>query len=362
VPYSDTQVTHTRLNGTNLLLVLDQDVSTNVFPRQIVYLSGLGEDLGAVFEVTATSPQGRGVALEKASIVNAPASGPRALELVTVEPHGLVPGRIIEVSGVDETLMGNTNITVDGVYEVLSVDDVNADDGLPERRLLRVSATHVPNVFLEANPNPYVFTEDDSGSVTLLPTLTVTTPEFNALGDLTAVSNAYVTHTSAEMTDLIAAVEAYLQDRKLVGSEVYAEPVQWEDIYLRVNIHVSPRYSRRAVKNAVHARLENMFSYSNVNFGDSPTRGQVYRAILTTEGVEYAAITSLFSLTQTPIPDEVVVTNEFGEEIPTESPIGTVVERVDVDPLRLPRLARDLHESTNTQDPMVSATGGLVNT
>jgi Baseplate J-like protein len=121
------------------------------------------------------------------------------------------------------------------------------------------------------------------------------------------------------MESLCHSVESYMEDKILVGSRVYAEPRDYDslfddvtgtgNIYIRATVHVMPTYNRTAVRKAVETALRNMLSYDLVNFGMRITIGQVYRAILGVQGVEWADLNWL----QTERPTDPVFTPEPGE-------------------------------------------------
>lgn len=95
------------------------------------------------------------------------------------------------------------------------------------------------------------------------------------------------------MDKLIAALEDYLSDKKLVGSVVYGEPVEWTNADVRCNAVVRPLYNRESVRSAVQRAIEGVFAYDNVDFGRRITVGDVYRAALAVDGVEYVTLTRL---------------------------------------------------------------------
>lgn len=100
--------------------------------------------------------------------------------------------------------------------------------------------------------------------------------------------------TDAYMARLNAAVEDHLKDKVLVGTHVYAEPSTaddlWLDAYLRITVHVLPAYNKTQVRKVVENSVRNLFGFDNVDFGTRISLGQVYRACLTVQGVEWAEI------------------------------------------------------------------------
>ncbi len=96
------------------------------------------------------------------------------------------------------------------------------------------------------------------------------------------------------MTNLCLEVETYLADKVIVGSTVYAEPHDpdelWLDVYIRILVHVVDSFNRTAVLNQVTSVVRQVVAFNNVDFGYSVTIGQVYRAILAVQGVEWAEL------------------------------------------------------------------------
>jgi hypothetical protein len=98
-------------------------------------------------------------------------------------------------------------------------------------------------------------------------------------------------------------VEAYMEDKVIIGSTVYAEPDTmaelWQDVYIRILVHVQKGYNRGAVRAAVDSTVRQVLAFDSVDFGTRVTMGQVYRAALAVQGVEWAEVAWL-STTETP--------------------------------------------------------------
>lgn len=142
------------------------------------------------------------------------------------------------------------------------------------------------------------------------------------------------------MQSLINSLEAYLAGTKLIGSVVYGEPVEWTNADLDISVQVRPLYNRESVRAAVQFAIEEVFSYNNVDFGRRVSIGDVYRAGLAVDGVEYITVNELMVTGGTP---------------------NTVedINSSDVDPdnaYRIPRINPSLGSS------WVTASGGLANT
>lgn len=147
---------------------------------------------------------------------------------------------------------------------------------------------------------------------------------------------ATVTTVASDMQALINSLESYLSDKKLIGSVVYGEPVEWTDIDVDIDVVVRPLYNRESVRAAVQSAVENLLSYDNVSFGQRISIGDVYRRALGVDGVDYVTLNTL----------EIAGTSE-----------ATPVD-IDTPTYNIPRLNPDLQGT----DTWVNASGGLVNT
>ena len=146
-----------------------------------------------------------------------------------------------------------------------------------------------------------------------------------------------ITTTSADMQLLINSLESYLSDKKLIGSVVYGEPVEWTNVDVQLNVQVRPLYNRESVRAAVQAAIENVFAYDNVSFGKRVSIGDVYRAALAVDGVDYITL------------DTLKVTGETGP-----------IEDIETPSYNIPRIDPDI--DTLHPSGWVIASGGLVNT
>jgi hypothetical protein len=126
-----------------------------------------------------------------------------------------------------------------------------------------------------------------------------------AYGTVYTAVHVRIAPTGAESSDalmrsLCRSVESYMADKVLIGSRVYAEPQVFADlfddvngtgnIYIRVTVHVVSTYNRTAVRLQVDSVLRQMIAYNTVTFGQWVTIGQVYRAVLGVQGVEWAEV------------------------------------------------------------------------
>lgn len=106
---------------------------------------------------------------------------------------------------------------------------------------------------------------------------------------LTSASTTLVLPTATQER-----VEEYLEPRTMVGASVSVlTEVTTTPINVSGTIHISDDYVAAYVSESVVDSLDQLFSFQNVEFGDTIRVGQVYRAILNTPGVEYASLTVL---------------------------------------------------------------------
>jgi hypothetical protein len=96
------------------------------------------------------------------------------------------------------------------------------------------------------------------------------------------------------MARLHRSVYSYMKDKVLVGSSVVVEPEHcsdlWQDVYIRLTVHVSEVYNRTSVRKQVDTVIRSLLAYSRVDFGTRITLGDIYRAALTVAGVVWAEV------------------------------------------------------------------------
>lgn len=91
-------------------------------------------------------------------------------------------------------------------------------------------------------------------------------------------------------------VAAYLADRKMFSSSITMSDPTYTDINITVNpLRVLSQYNRTAVLTAVEAVLNDFLDTGAVEFGQYIALSDVYQAILSVDGVEYATVTILDS-------------------------------------------------------------------
>ena len=141
------------------------------------------------------------------------------------------------------------------------------------------------------------------------------------------------------MTKLCLQVEDYMKDKIIVGSTVYAEPHDvedlWETIHIRLLVHVIEGYNRTSVRLQVESVITRLLEFNNVDFGWRVSIGKIYRAALAVQGTEWV---ELMWLDTAPGP----TTLEDQDMAPitgNANPSPGIVTDIEVDPLLIPRIA-----------------------
>ena len=101
--------------------------------------------------------------------------------------------------------------------------------------------------------------------------------------------------TAEAMARLCDNVHQYMADKILIGSSVVVEPRTgtaplFQDVYIRVTVYVLASYNRAGVRDGVKAVLEDLLDFDNVDFGTRVSKGDLYRSIMSVQGVEWAEI------------------------------------------------------------------------
>lgn len=120
----------------------------------------------------------------------------------------------------------------------------------------------------------------------------------SANGSVTIYAQAYrsdyLTTNDTSQTvsdDMKLDIVTSIQPRALLGVEVYAaDTITWHPIDVTATVYVNERYVSNWVKTACSSALDAIFAFDNVFFGQLMTIGQVYRALLNVEGVEYVTV------------------------------------------------------------------------
>lgn len=163
------------------------------------------------------------------------------------------------------------------------------------------------------------------------------------------------TASDANYDKLISDVEAYLSDKIIVGSFVYAEKPQWTDVRTYVVVHVQTKYNQESVREAVYDALNGILVYENVTFGKWITTGDVYRTATTIDGVDWIEVirnhvgSDVSAPSWPPLPNP--PTSQADVDAMTE-----YVTNVQTDPLTLPRFSAEVLDTDGTT---VLVPGGL---
>ena len=274
---------------------------------QTIYATSIGTDLNGSVKITKVFYAGSPV-----NVVNKALSSNTAK--ISISAIGtFVVGQPITVA-IGDTIFDGTH-----VISAIAYDSVNA------RYDISYKKTHADVTSVAVS----------SGTVTGATGVTYATSASDILEAQS--TSGTITTTSADMQLLINSLESYLSDKKLIGSVVYGEPVEWTNVDVSLNVQVRPLYNRESVRASVQAAIENVFSYDNVSFGKRISIGDVYRAALAVDGVDYITLNTL------------KVTGDTGP-----------IEDIDTPVYNLPRI----DPSIDSIHPAgwVIASGGLVNT
>ena len=100
--------------------------------------------------------------------------------------------------------------------------------------------------------------------------------------------------TADYMAQLCETVEDYMKDKVIVGSTVYAEPEDvnelWLPVYIRILVHVVDGFNRSSVRRQVDSVVRQVLTFDAVDFGWRVAIGKVYRAALSVQGVEWVEL------------------------------------------------------------------------
>ena len=110
------------------------------------------------------------------------------------------------------------------------------------------------------------------------------------------------------MTLLCAQVEDYMKDKIMVGSTVYAEPTDvndlWVNVYIRILIHVTEGYNRTSVRLQVESLVRQALSFNSMDFSTMVTIGKIYRTAMAVQGVDYVQLQWLDDIAPTVAQDQ----------------------------------------------------------
>ena len=101
--------------------------------------------------------------------------------------------------------------------------------------------------------------------------------------------------TAEAMARLCDSVHQYMSDKILIGSSVVVEPRTgtaplFQDVYIRVTVYVVANYNRASVRDGVKGVIDSLLDFDNVDFGTRVSKGDIYRSIMSVQGVEWAEI------------------------------------------------------------------------
>ena len=83
----------------------------------------------------------------------------------------------------------------------------------------------------------------------------------------------------------------YFEPRKMVGASVsVASSITLTPVYIKANITVLDGYVQRWVRDEATATLDNFFEFDAVSFGQTLSLGEIYRALMNINGVDYVNI------------------------------------------------------------------------
>jgi len=101
-------------------------------------------------------------------------------------------------------------------------------------------------------------------------------------------------------SDIRVAIYDYIAPRQMVGVNTVVSPyVNLNTVSVDITLNVMSTYVKESVQNDVESAIKDLFSFSNVTFGQVVTLGTLYRTILDVSGVDYVTI-SQFTTTGNP--------------------------------------------------------------
>ena len=182
--------------------------------------------------------------------------------LTTESSHGLSVGETIAVFNVDDTFDGTYVVKTGSsgttlLYDLASasVASASVSDGYVRNGQVKIYALNSVDYY--------------DGTVTVDPT---TSP---LLLD-TAVRDS---------------IYEYLDPRSMVGVNMIVMPeVTLDEVSIKTTINVLPNYIRDVIETNVAIAIKDLFSFTNVLFGQTVTLGKLYQTILAVDGVEYATV------------------------------------------------------------------------
>lgn len=307
--YGVTRATIDNYVGT---VTLDRAAGETLVPDQTVYLSDVFSSPVTVL-IDTVYYKTRGIRITNVS------GSAGTVTLTTDVAHSFRIGQPITVTGVDTT--------VDGTYLVTDASGSTVKFASSST----FSGSFSSNTVTVNGEMGFSFSINEADVAWFNPDGPSTTPT--------------ATTIDPTMQILINSLEQYLSDKKLIGSVVYGEPVEWTNVDLNVFVSVRPLYNREAVRAAVQSAIEDVFKYDNVDFGKRISIGDVYRAGLAVEGVSYITVNEMYETGLTSAVTDVNVSDD-----------PTVATNDPDNAYRIPRINPSIPAN------WVTAKGGLANT
>ena len=266
-------VTGYRINSNIATVSLDSDIPLST--GQEVYLTDVES------HINGTKSVGSNIWYSTKPIENSSISFVNSTKTATVTTtlsHGFKTGQLVKiksVTGTEPTKLNGTHVITSTGPKTFTFVTV-AGAGTPAD--ITLTTSNVGTV--EGAPG---FTVAATGA---------TNTEW-VVADSTGPLDPSMKTTDIETARLITSLESYLSNKKLIGSVVYGEGAEWTDVDVRVELAVLPLYNRESVRSEVQNAVLEVFKYDNVDFGKRITPGDVYKAILSVDGVDYASITRM---------------------------------------------------------------------
>lgn len=269
--YLTTSVTGKHIADGTALLTLAKDAI--ISPGQVLYVSDVTGVLGAGINTAAavrTFYQTQPI-----RITNVSADGTAdTLTVTTDKAHGFTVGQPVTLADPDGVLTATYSYFA-GTHVVLS-------------RTATALTVKIGSNISAAGPTVVTNT-----GVTVSGTSGVTFATTESATNGWVADPGSITTTDPGMQRLINTLEQYLSDKKLIGSVVYGEPVEWTNVDLDIHVNVRPLYNRESVRAAAQAAVSRVFEFNNVSFGKRISVGDVYRAALAVDGVDYVTINTM---------------------------------------------------------------------
>lgn len=182
--------------------------------------------------------------------------------LTTESSHGFSVGETIAVFNVDDTFdgtyvvkTGSSGTTV--LYDLASasVASASVSDGYVRNGQVKIYALNSVDYY--------------DGTVTVDPT----------------------TSPLSLDTTVRDSIYEYLDPRSMVGVNMVVMPeVTLDEVSIKTTINVLPNFIRDVIETNVAIAIKDLFSFTNVSFGQTVTLGKLYQTILAVNGVEYATV------------------------------------------------------------------------